>query len=174
MQQIYFTQMVDLDQGDKCGGYTHELIYLSGPRFNNALAPINADLTHYTLDELSDTRIEVAGVVEDFSWLGTHTIQIKATNGREDLNAAARGNQGFFNSVLSPEIQVEISNPCLISVVNSDEEFAIEKIDVSASQVVEEVILSGPRDSTSIIYGNGYNMCGALTYQFINSRGDPF
>ena len=39
--------MSDDSQGAKCGGYTHEIIYISGPIYNSNLAPINADLSTF-------------------------------------------------------------------------------------------------------------------------------
>ena len=41
--------MIDISQGDKCGGYTHEIIYVSGPMLNETLAPINADLSPFSI-----------------------------------------------------------------------------------------------------------------------------
>jgi len=66
--------MVDISQGLACGGYTHEIIYLDGPVFDVSLGPINADLSPYTVNELSPTKIEMTGALQDFSWLGLHTI----------------------------------------------------------------------------------------------------
>ena len=77
-------------------------------------------------------------------------------------------------SVLSPTLQIEIINPCLRTVVNGDEGFEIEYIDVPAGKNVLETILAGPRDTTSITYGNGYDRCGDLTYLWIDSNGDEF
>ena len=37
-----------------------------------------------------------------------------------------------------------------------------------------ELILDGPKDSTSITYGNGYDICGDLTYQWISKNGEEF
>ena len=83
--------MVDLSQGLLCGGYTHEIIYVSGPKLDTGLTPVNADLSSFTLNELSPTRIDMVGSVNDFSWLGKHKIVIKSTNGKVDLSQEARG-----------------------------------------------------------------------------------
>ena len=45
--------MVDESKGMGCGGYTHEIIYKDGPKFDDSLAPINADLSSYYIAELS-------------------------------------------------------------------------------------------------------------------------
>ena len=79
-----FDKMTDLSQGLACGGSSHEIIYLDGPKFDINLAPTNADMSLFTLIEVSTTRMQMTGAADDFSWLGIHTIQIKATNGRKD------------------------------------------------------------------------------------------
>lgn len=163
-QSIFFTQMVDTSQGLLCGGYTHEIIYVSGSVFDATLAPINADLSPYTLTETSGTRMEITGTLNVFDWLGVHKIIIKATNGKLDTSATARGNQGFFNSVFSPELSLEIVNPCLRSVVNGDGGLEISEISVPPGKTLVDLILAGPTDSASVTYGNGYDKCGELTY----------
>ena len=55
--------MIDTSQGQLCGGYTHEIIYLSGPRLDPDFVPANADLSPFTLTELSPTRIDMEGAV---------------------------------------------------------------------------------------------------------------
>ena len=109
--------MVNLDKGLECGGYTHEIVYLDGPRFGSGS---NVDLSFYALIEQSATRMEMAGVMNDFGWLGIHTIQIKATNGKYDSDPQARGVNGLFKSVYSTPIKLQIINPCDQSVVNGD------------------------------------------------------
>jgi len=42
--------------------------------FDTSLAPINADLSSYTLNELSPTKIEIKGVLQTLNWVGLHTI----------------------------------------------------------------------------------------------------
>ena len=108
-QNIDFDPMVNLDKGLDCGGYTHEIVYLEGPRFGSGT---NADLSFYTLIEQSASRMEMVGVMNDFAWLGIHTIQIKATNGKYDSGPQVRGANGLFNSVYSAPIKLQIINPC--------------------------------------------------------------
>ena len=71
-----------------------------------------------------------------------------------------------------------ITDPCHDSIVNSDplNQFGIEKI-FRVPQGSDERILStdGPSDSVSLAYGNGYDICGPLSYQFTNAGdGLPF
>ena len=47
--------MIDESKGLECGGYTHEIIYLDGPKFDSDIEPSNADLSSYLLTELSQT-----------------------------------------------------------------------------------------------------------------------
>ena len=47
--------MVDESKGLDCGGYTHEIIYLDGPKLDSNILPNNADLSNYLLTELSPT-----------------------------------------------------------------------------------------------------------------------
>ena len=51
--------MIDKSKGLQCGGYTHEIIYIHGPMFNDSFAPVNADLSDYKLNEISETMIEM-------------------------------------------------------------------------------------------------------------------
>ena len=89
-QGISLSPMIDESKGLACGGYTHEIFYLAGPMFNASLAPINADLSPFTINELS-TKIEIKGALQNFTWIGLHTFQIKATNGKKDSDPMARG-----------------------------------------------------------------------------------
>lgn len=162
LQSNLFDKMVDLNQGLLCGGYTHEILYISGPKFDPTLAPVNADLSPYTLDEVSPTQMAMNGVVSDFSWLGTHRVIIKATLGTKDLSATARGVEGLFLSVLSTELEIQIINPCLTTVVNGDSGLEIDDLVVPGGQDVLDLVYAGPTDSTSVTYGNGYDKCGDL------------
>jgi len=165
--------MVDTSLGLICGGYTHELIYISGPVFDSGLAPINADLSPYTLNELSGTEIDMTGTLDTFAWLGTHKFIIKATNGKFDSNPTARGDQGLFKSVQSAQFTLTIINPCLTTVVNGDKVLEIEEIAVPPGKTLTELILAGPTDSASALYGNGYDKCGDLTYLWLKG-GEEF
>ena len=110
----------------------------------------------------------MAGAVQDFSWLGKHSVQIKATNGKEDQSPEARGTAGLFNTVYSEILEIEIINPCLTSIVNEDENVVLEDMKVPPGQKLVELVLEGPTDSTSVIYGNGYDKCGNLTYIWLD------
>ena len=67
--------MEDLSQGLACGGYTHELQYVSGPVFDPTLAPTFADLSHYADNPTGipgSNQNEISGTIGDFNWLGVH------------------------------------------------------------------------------------------------------
>jgi len=174
MQSNIFTKMVDESQGLLCGGYTHEIIYLDGPKFNETYAPFNADLSDFTLEEVDPTRVEMKGAVQDFSWLGTHTMLIKSTNGVLNTAETARGDQGLFRWVLSDPIEITIVNPCLRSVVNDDEGLVVDDLAVPGGQTLIALNYTGPTDSISVTYGNGYDKCGNLTYEWFDKRGELF
>ena len=156
--------MIDLSQGDLCGGYTHELIYESGPMLDPNFGSSAADFSPFSLIELSVTRVDMKGAVQDFSWLGAHTIYIKSTNGAKDLSVTARGDQGLFRSVSSQTLVINIINPCLTSVVNGDGNLILEDMVVPNGQTLLDLTYNGPTDSASVTYGNGYDKCGNLTY----------
>lgn len=85
--------MRDLDRGLSCGGYTHEITYVSGPAFDPLLAPVFADLTHYSQSAAIAGTITVQGSISDkLLWLGEHKLRIKSTNGQFDASLGARGN----------------------------------------------------------------------------------
>ena len=63
MQSNMFTKMIDNSQGLLCGGYTHELIYIDGPKLDLDFAPFNADLSPFSLNETSETEVEMIGAV---------------------------------------------------------------------------------------------------------------
>jgi len=91
-----------------------------------SLAPVNADLSSYNLNEISETRVEMKGALQTFSWLGLHTIKIKSTNGKKNTDSNARGKEGLFRSLLSREMQIKIVNPCLNTVVNEDKGLVLD------------------------------------------------
>ena len=110
----------------------------------------------------------MVGAVQDFSWLGTHSIVIKSTNGKVDLSPEARGDKGLFISVVSEIIEIEIVNPCLTSIVNEDQNVVLEDMMVANGKILYELSLDGPTDSASVTYGNGYDKCGNLTYLWLD------
>ena len=56
-----------------CGGFTHELQYLSGSVFD-ASQSMGADLSHYSQLPAAGSEIELQGTVDMFSWIGTHSL----------------------------------------------------------------------------------------------------
>ena len=150
------------------------MIYIAGPKLDTAFVPANADLSPFVLAEVDSTRVEMLGAVQDFSWLGSHQILIKSTNGVLDTAADARGVDGLYRSVLSDPILIMIINPCLTSVVNGDEGIVIENLSVKINKSVLNVNYTGPTDSASVTYGNGYDKCGNLTYSWLNLTSLPF
>lgn len=68
-----FSPMVDTSQGLACGGYTYEFEYLNtGPLYSGS-AP---DLSFLNISGNS-----VSGSVPSASWIGTHPLRLKCTNG---------------------------------------------------------------------------------------------
>ena len=159
--------MVDLDMGTACGGYTYELEYLSyGPMYTGTFT----DEADYMLTSTPSYQ----AIITDYSWLGTHPFRIKCTNGVPDASPDARGNGGLFLTVYSDPIDVLIIDPCLISVVNGDS--AIEKLRLKVPEDYETATLdfAGPTDSASVLYGNGYDICGDLEYTILGARKESW
>ena len=116
----------------------------------------------------------MTGAVQDFTWLGTHQFAIKSTNGKLDTSPTARGNSGLFSSVISDVLTITIVNPCLRSIVNADGGLAVENLFVPINESLLDVTYDGPTDSISVIYGNGYDKCGNLKYEWLDPSGVPF
>jgi len=153
-----FTDMIDTSQGTACGGYTYEVEYLStGPLYSGS-AP---DLTHYSIA----AGPAVEGTVSNMGWSpDTHPMQLKCTNGVYDATPTARGVNGLFTSVYSSQIDVTVLDPCLTSVVNGDGAIGHIQLSVTSGLSYEVITLSGPTDSVSVTFGNGYDICGDLEY----------
>lgn len=93
--------MTDLSQPKgHCGGYTTELVYLSGPAYNKTLSN-GADLSFYSLKIQDDQSFAYVGTIEDFSWIGSHNLILKSTLGKKDESPSARGDKGLYNTVYS-------------------------------------------------------------------------
>lgn len=86
----------------------------------------------------------------------------------------ARGENGLFKSVFSQKIELKINNPCMKSVVNGDGSFVIESMKVPIGQSLLTLILPGPTNTVSALYGNGYDKCGELTYLWLDANGKQF
>ena len=89
-------------------------------------------------------------------------------------NADARGEKGLFNSVYSAQLKIQIVNPCDLSVVNGDGSLKVEDLIVLEGLTETFVTYQGPSDTASIKYGNGYDLCGPLTYTIVTPSGQPF
>ena len=78
----------------------------------------------------SNGEVEITGIVDMFSWLGTHTLRLKSTLGTPDASPGARGDAGLYNHVYSQPVELTILNPCLNSTVNEDGQLQINEINV--------------------------------------------
>lgn len=110
------------------------------------------------------------GTIFDRSWIGIHTLKIRSTNGRLTNDPLARGRNGLFNSVLSKPLTISIVDPCLNSIVNSDSSLRLNEMIVQEGSDLLVVGYKGPKDSASIKYGNGYDKCGSLTYEWFDTK----
>ena len=58
--------------------------------------------------------------------------------------------------------------------MNGDGNLVIEDMNVPGGQTLVDLIFEGPKDTASVIYGNGYDRCGDLTYLWLDSQGKEF
>jgi hypothetical protein len=153
---MFFDDMENESEGSNfCGGVTHELMYSSG-RLSN-----NFNLGFYQLASSGPSEHEITGKVSSAQWLGIHQFVIKGTNGVYDSSPNARGDKGLFNSVISSPFTIEITNPCLNAVLNPNGALQIpEAIKVPPRETLVTRELIGTKDSVSILYGNGFELCG--------------
>lgn len=115
-------------------------------------------------------RSSVAATLIDRKWLGTHTLIVRGTNGMEDSSADARGDSGLFASVDSVPLLITITDPCIDSTVNSLNKFEIDEVfRVPLGSFKKDLANEGPSDSVSLTYGNGYDICGPLSYDFTDA-----
>ena len=104
------------------------------------------------------------------TWLGTHSLVIRGTNGKQDNSATARGNGGLFGSIDSSPILVQIIDPCINSVVNSDKAFSFPAtFKLASGQTKNQLQIDGPSNSISLLYGNGFDRCGPLKYVLMDA-----
>lgn len=152
-------------QTDKlCNGFTQELVYFSGPRGQGF------DLTSdYSVTPSPPSRQSVQAILRDKEWVGVHTFLVRGTNGSFDGSVNARGNNGLYASIDSAPLQVTVTDPCHNSIVNADLgslfEIASEFV-VPLGSSKQEESLAGPSDSISQTFGNGFDICGPLKYEF--------
>jgi hypothetical protein len=159
-----FTDMTNTSHGTACGGYTYEVEYLStGPLYSGS----EPDLSLYSIA----AGPAVVGTVSNTGWSpDTHPMHLKCTNGVYDASLMARGVNGLFTSVYSSQIDVTIIDPCLTSVVNGDNAIGHIQLSVASGLSYEDIALSGPTDSASVTYGNGYDICGDLEYNLSSTN----
>ena len=97
-----------------------ELEYVAGPVYNDTFTN-RADLNAFSLREKDDLLpYAYTTTIEDFSWIGAHTLRLKSTLGIAYDSPSARGNKGFYKSVYSDNVTLKITNPCSNSIVNAD------------------------------------------------------
>jgi len=102
-------------------------------------------------------------------------LVIRGTNGQADSSPIARGNGGLFNSIDSTPILVTIIDPCINSVVNSNNAFSFPStFKVALGQTKNQLKIDGPSNSISLLYGNGFDRCGPLKYVLLDNSGLPF
>lgn len=59
-------------------------------------------------------------------------------------------------------------NPCVNSTVNEDQGLQVISLAVPVGQDLMKMGYAGPTDWTSSIYGNGYDKCGPLKYDYLD------
>lgn len=72
---------------------------------------------------------------------------------------------GLFNSVYSQPIELVILDPCMNSEVN---QAFISTMFMPSGQTLLSTQISGPSDSASLEYGNGFDKCGLLNYSVVD------
>ena len=159
------TAMSNVEMGTTCGGYTYELEYVSGPLDGTGIDHNSI----YTLVETAGagSALSLTGTPSTREWTGDHTFKIKCTNGHSS-NAPA-GNSGLYSSVYSNDFTVTILNPCDTTVINSDLSLTIPTLeaDIDSTELVSAIFI-GTTDSQSLVYGNGYDICGTRSYKILD------
>lgn len=106
-------------------------------------------------------------MTSQMQWVGTHTFRLKCTNGNTSNGSmSARGVDGLFASVYSDPIKLIISNPCASSKIS---QFVLSNMNMPIGQTLMTTQVSGPSDSASLKYGNGFNKCGPLSYTILDA-----
>ena len=80
----------------------------------------------------------------------------------------------MYKSVYSKEVKLTILDPCRNSTVNADLGLKIIDMDVPEGRGLLKDTYVGPKNSMSVIYGNGYDRCGPLKYSFLTLDGNKF
>jgi len=166
--------MVDQTLGLTCGGYTYELEYQSSGPLWDAVNNVGPSLAHYTLGACpgASATCDYTGSTNNMSWIGTHPFKIKGTNGTFGA-MSTRGTNGLYNTIDSLDFTVTFGDACDISTVNSDGGLSLNDMSNRVfEQTVDVETYSGPKDSASITYGNGYDACGERTYGITDASGN--
>lgn len=82
---------------------------------------------------------------------------------------------GLFNSVYSEPLSLKISDPCLGAILNPDRSLRVPllfTVPLGETQATKQ--LQGTKDSVSMKYGNGYELCGPRSYQVYTETDEPF
>jgi hypothetical protein len=150
---------------DYCTGSSYSLQYVSGPLLAPGGDPLTvnmnqfySDFTQYNTPSLTGLPY-LEGVVTDFSWVGTHTVQLVAQQGTTKL----------YNVVYGTPFQITFINPCTIAVVQAspiaDMTFTEGDLSSSTQNYIDF------NDDVSSFLGNGYNTCGPRSYQLVAIDG---
>ena len=149
------------------------LEYIDGPAFDQNIG--TPDLLHYVYVPSKDfNKVAIEGTVNLQSWLGIHTLRIKSTLGSYNSSPTAKGVNGMYKSVNSKEVKLTILEPCRNSTVNGDLGLNITNMAVPEGKNKLMDVYLGPKNSISVIYGNGYDRCGPLKYSFLSLDGKQF
>ena len=167
--EIPFSSLVDLTYGKDCGGYTNDLVYVSGPAADSS-QPQGADLTQFVVGESSADNYLIEGLINDPAWIGTHSFKIVSRNGilNQELN---RGEKGLFGSAESEVFTFEIKHPC--SNTQFDD-WTLEPIEVSLKADSKSVTLTEPQDQASLDYGDkdGFSLCGKRSISIVTPASE--
>jgi hypothetical protein len=161
--------IVDLTYGKDCGGYTNELIYVSGPLSDPSL-PQGADLSQLTVNEVSGGEMAISGLLSDPLWAGSHTIKILSRNGVQ-IEASNRGQKGLFGSAESKSFTFVVKHPCETSEFL---EWQIDTVEVNLKGDSKEITLIEPLDQASLDYGDkdGLTLCGKRSLSIVTPASD--
>jgi hypothetical protein len=67
-------------------------------------------------------------------------------------------------------VEIRIKDSCASSIINSNSALSVEStLAVPLGLGYKSMALSGPSDSASIVYGNGFDVCGKRKYSLLNA-----
>lgn len=97
-------------------------------------------------------------------------MHLKCSNGdKSSTLTRGRGDDQIFNSVFSDPIEIVIKDPCLETRVNL---VTINSMLIRYGQTQLSQEVSGPTDTASLQFGNGYDICGPMMYTLIDELDD--